>query len=1202
MWLLLFFGAAVLPSVYAEHDEVAGLHGIDNCVPTWNLVGNISHNDVLETPCVPNVDGSGCRHGERVAMNQDGTHIAMSAPNARDLVYADDVIGYVAVFQNVNGGWQMVGDVILGHIPVGYNEHDPIHFGSSVALSNDGKTVIIGAKKDRRQFSENPESGYFVVYEFDDISISWEPKGNFNDLFETTEGSGAYDAWGTSVAINGAGNVIAAAGVKSHSALLGATDSGMVAVYEYYGGLWSQVGSFLNNGDNSLSQYGFGLDLSKDGYTVAIGAPGINKVEVWYMDYDIGDFGDWAQIHETIYGAANSQTGYNVRLNADATFLVVSSVSETFGGNANAGVVRAYLDSGEWYLLETFGGESENAYFGTGLDVNDAGLKIAIGAPGAEHGYVEVYEEDEEDGSVWNLLTRQNGNASAYTDDSEYGFTVAMSGTEHIIVVGSVGMGAVHVHSFIEGGSPCGEHGTCSDSHDAYICDCNAGWAGAQCDQHDYCYGNLNYCYDQSECVSGVDSYVCNCNPGWTGEYCGDSVNDCGGNACTNGATCVDGHLGYTCTCVTGWEGQHCSSSVNECIGNACTNGATCVDGHLGYTCTCLDGWKGQYCGDSIDDCVNDNMCNFGDCVDEHMATSCNCWPGYEDIYCSTNIDDCQSHDCLNSGTCVDGNQSFTCQCTSEWEGEKCTNLIDQCESPCVNGGQCIEGETNHVCNCTTEWAGPTCAKPNYCNSHTCVNGQCVDGETSFTCNCADGWEGSNCDNNIDDCAVSPCKNSGTCTDGIYTYSCNCATSTVNSAGVSGWTGPTCEDNVDECTLETDNCDINAVCIDEDGYFRCVCGAPNWHGDGVTCTSTIPCQKGTTAHFSTIACVNGDAIGYAGECTCSCTTGWTGDFCQNDVDECTLETDNCDNNANCVNTDGDFTCTCNTNYNGDGLNCTMIDCEIGSTSDDWTIDCVHGTATGKAGECTCSCTTEWTGDFCQNDVDECTLETDNCDNNANCVNTDGDFTCTCNTNYNGDGLNCTMIDCEIGSTSDDWTIDCVHGTATGKAAECTCSCTTGWTGDFCQNDVDECASEPCDNNANCVNTDGDFTCTCNTNYNGDGSNCTMIDCEIGSTSDDWTIDCVHGTATGKAGECKCDCVTGWQGNLCAKLADVELLSKWYDWTYALYLAFVAVLAFFAVCGTRKYTVEEKISRFFLNEKNKMKKMQHGNLRYIVIKS
>jgi hypothetical protein len=820
MWLLVFLGAAVLPSVYAEHDEeTGGLHGVDNCLPSWNLVGNITHNDVLQTPCVPNPNGSGCRHGERVAMNQAGTHIAMSAPDARDPEDPTKVVGYVAVFENVNGGWQMVGDVILGHAP--------IHFGSSVALSNDGLTVIIGAKKATNGFSGSIESGYFVVYEF--VS-TWTQKGDFNAFFQTSEGSGAYDAWGTSVAINGGGDVIAAAGVKSHSASLGETDSGMVVVYYYYNGFWYPLGSVLSNGLSSFSQYGFGLDLSDAGDTVAIGAPGDDLVEVWYMDYEIGADGDWVQLWETIVGAPNSQTGYNVRFDRDARLLVVSSISEMFESNANAGVVRAYFDdSSEWDLIGTFGGESENAYFGTGLDVNDDGLKIAIGAPGAEHGYVEVYEED---GSDWNLLTRQYGNASAYSDDAEYGFTVAMSGTNHIIVVGSVGTGAVHVHSFIENGSPCGEHGTCSDSYDAYICDCNAGWAGAQCDNVDECV--VNACQNGATCVDGIDTYTCNCNPGWTGDYCADSIDDCGENLCENG-TCVDGHETYTCNCNPGWTGHYCADSIDDCGENLCENGATCVDGHETYTCTCLDGWQGEYCGDSIDDCVTDNMCNFGDCVDEHMSTSCNCWPGYEDFYCSRNI--------------------------------------------------------------------------------------------------------------VDDCADSPCKNSGTCTDGIDTYSCNCATSNVNSAGESGWTGPTCEVNVDECTLETDNCDTNA---------------------------------------------------------------------------------------------------------------------------------------------------------------------------------------------------------------------------------------------------------------NCVNTDGDFTCTCNTNYNGDGLNCTMIDCQIGSTSDDWTIDCVHGTATGKAGECKCDCVTGWQGNLCAR--PPELLSKWYDWTFALYLAFGAVVAFFAVYGTKTFTLEEKISRFFLNEKNKRKKMQHSNLRFIIIKS
>jgi hypothetical protein len=38
-------------------------------------------------------------------------------------------------------------------------------------------------------------------------------------------------------------------------------------------------------------------------------------------------------------------------------------------------------------------------------------------------------------------------------------------------------------------------------------------------------------------------------------------------------------------------------------------------------------------------------------------------------------------------------------------------------------------------------------------------------------------------------------------------------------------------------------------------------------------------------------------------------------------------------------------------------------------------------------------------------------------------------------------------------------------------------------------DIDECASTPCDFNAVCANTDGNFTCTCHTGYSGDGFNC-----------------------------------------------------------------------------------------------------------------
>ena len=41
------------------------------------------------------------------------------------------------------------------------------------------------------------------------------------------------------------------------------------------------------------------------------------------------------------------------------------------------------------------------------------------------------------------------------------------------------------------------------------------------------------------------------------------------------------------------------------------------------------------------------------------------------------------------------------------------------------------------------------------------------------------------------------------------------------------------------------------------------------------------------------------------------------------------------------------------------------------------------------------------------DIDECQLNTDECDINASCNNTEGSYQCTCNSGYWGSGLNCT---------------------------------------------------------------------------------------------------------------------------------------------------------------------------------------------------
>ena len=40
------------------------------------------------------------------------------------------------------------------------------------------------------------------------------------------------------------------------------------------------------------------------------------------------------------------------------------------------------------------------------------------------------------------------------------------------------------------------------------------------------------------------------------------------------------------------------------------------------------------------------------------------------------------------------------------------------------------------------------------------------------------------------------------------------------------------------------------------------------------------------------------------------------------------------------------------------------------------------------------------------DIDECIEETDDCDDNAICTNTDGSFTCLCDPGFSGDGVQC----------------------------------------------------------------------------------------------------------------------------------------------------------------------------------------------------
>ena len=137
--------------------------------------------------------------GSSVDISSDGKTIAIGAP----AYYWDDSLpGYVRVFSldgidNLGNGdlmWKQIGKDITGR-SAGDN------FGYSVSLSDDGKTLAVGANY--ANGIEGNDYGHVRVYRRNDSESDWTNIGN--DI----EGEFSYDNLGESVSLSGDGSTVA---------------------------------------------------------------------------------------------------------------------------------------------------------------------------------------------------------------------------------------------------------------------------------------------------------------------------------------------------------------------------------------------------------------------------------------------------------------------------------------------------------------------------------------------------------------------------------------------------------------------------------------------------------------------------------------------------------------------------------------------------------------------------------------------------------------------------------------------------------------------------------------------------------------------------------------------------------------------------------------------------------------------------------
>jgi hypothetical protein len=334
-----------------------------------------------------------------VGQAEFGRSVALSADGDTALVggWSDNGnAGAAWAFTRSGTTWGQQGGKLTGTGETGEGA-----FGTSVALSADGNTALIGGPRD------NGEAG--AAWAFTHSSSTWTQQGG---KLTGTGGTGA-GRFGESVALSADGNTALIGGPEDDAATGGAW------ALTRSGGAWSQQGSKLTGGEEDNSEFGVLVALSADGNTALVGGWNNDgrKGAAWVFTRSGGV---WSQQGPKLTAGSESESGAgfgtSVALSADGNTALIGAP----GDDNRKGAAWVFTRTGATWAKQggklTAGDDAVgNPWFGYTVALSGDGNTALIGG-WLDDGWKGAAWVFTRSGSTW---TQQGDKLTADDEDGE---------------------------------------------------------------------------------------------------------------------------------------------------------------------------------------------------------------------------------------------------------------------------------------------------------------------------------------------------------------------------------------------------------------------------------------------------------------------------------------------------------------------------------------------------------------------------------------------------------------------------------------------------------------------------------------------------------------------------------------------------------------------------------------------------------------